>query len=188
MNKTTLLGVTALILCAVSEMEAHAQRTMRGESLVTAEVHYPFSSPYWFGADLSYGQYLLASCWTAGATITQHTASISDGSPLDYMHICAYGEWLYRLAGSRNRLFGIYSGAGAFLGYEAVDPKGIVPEEYGEELPGGQFLYGVQLSLEMEIFFCRRAALVIGARAPLCFPSSFGWFNCQVGAGVRINI
>ena len=188
LRKTTIVGVTAMILCAVSGKEAHAQRTMRGESLVTTEVHYPFSSPYWLGADISYGQYLLSSYWKAGVFATQHTATFKDDTQMGYLHACAYGDWMYRLAGTRNRVFNLYTGAGAFIGYEAVDPKNLVDQQYKEDFGSGRFLYGVQLSVEMEVFFSRRVSLVLNAKTPFCISTAFGWFHYQVGAGLRVNI
>lgn len=189
LRKTTLVGVTALMLCVAPGVEASAQRTMRGENLITVEGSYPFTGPYGWGADLTYGQYLLSSYWKAGASVSTYSATFTDGQPLPYLHACAHGGWMYRLVGTRNRVFNLYGGAGAFLGYEAVDPKGLVPEEYkGEDFSSGRFLYGVQVSLEMEIFFSRRVALILGARAPMNFSSPYGWFHYQVGGGLRLNI
>lgn len=190
MKKTTLVGVTALMLCAVNGMEARAQRTMRGESLLTIDGSYPFSVPNGWGVGLSYGQYLLLSYWTAGMSVTNHSALYTDGQVLPYLHAYAYGDWMYRLLGTRNRAFCLYGGAGAFLGYEAVDPKGKVPKEYktAADFKDGRFLYGVRISLEMEIFFCRKAAFVVGASAPLNFSSPYGWIHFQVGGGLRLNI
>lgn len=187
-HKTTLVGVTALMLCAASGKEAHAQRTMRGESMISAQAHYPFSSPNWKGADLSYGRYLLGSFWRAGAFLTEYSHQLDDDMPMGYQHIAAYGDWMYRLAGCRNRALNLYGGAGVFLGYEAVDAFKAVPEEYKTNFSEGYFLYGVSLSAELEIFFCRKVAFVITGRLPLNFSSQFGWFHSQVGAGIRINI
>lgn len=188
-RKTTLVGVTALLLCVAPGVEASAQRTMRGENLISIEGSYPFSQPDGWGADISYGRYLLSSYWDAGVSLTNYAAEFTDGQSLPYLHVCARGDWMYRLAGTRNRVFNLYGGAGAFLGYEAVDPKGIVPEQYKEEnFVSGRFLYGVQVSLEVEIFFSRRVALVLGARTPMNFSSPYGWFHYQVRGGLRINI
>jgi len=187
-KKTTLVGVTALIMCVASGKEAHAQRTMRGESLLTAGTHYPFSSPYWLGADLSYGQYLLSSYWKAGISATEYSHHPDSGADIGYLHAAAYGEWMYRIAGTRNRAFNLYGGGGVFLGYEAIDAFSLLPEEMKEDYPKGAFLYGVNASFEMEIFFSKKVALVIGGRLPMNFSSQFGWFHYQVGAGLRFNL
>jgi len=187
-RKTTLVGVTVLLMCAVSGMEARAQRTMRGESLLSAEVYYPFSKPYWLGADLSYGKYLLNSYWKAGASVTEYSHSLESGEPMGYLHAAAYGEWMYRLVGTRSRFFNMYGGGGAFLGYEGIDAFGLLPSEARSSFGSGYFLYGVSVSLEMEVFFSRRVAFILGGRLPLNFSSQFGWFHYHVGAGIRINI
>jgi len=187
-QKTTLVGVTALILCVASGKEAHAQRTMRGESMITAGTHYPFSSPYWLGADLSYGQYLLSSCWKAGVSATEYSHPLDGDMNMGYLHAVAYGEWMYRFVGTRNRAFNLYGGGGVFIGYEAVDAFSLLPEEMKEDYRKGTFLYGMNVSLEMEIFFSRRVGLVLNGRLPLNFSSQFGWFHSQVGAGIRFNL
>jgi len=187
-RKTTLVGVTALLLCVVPNLEASAQRTMRGESLLSAEVHYPFSKPYWLGADLSYGEYLLNSYWKAGASVTEYTHSLPDEVSMGYLHATAYGEWMYRLVGTRSRCFCMYGGGGAFLGYEGVDAFSLLPAEMKEDFGSGYFLYGVSVSLELEVFFSKRVAFILNGRLPLNFSSQFGWFHYQAGAGLRLNI
>lgn len=177
-----------LIMCVVPGLEARAQRTMRGESLLSAEVHYPFSKPYWLGADLTYGQYLLSSYWKAGVSVTEYSYPLEDDLSMGYLHAAAYGEWMYRLVGTRSRFFNMYGGGGAFLGYEGVDAFSLLPAEAKEGFGSGYFLYGVSMSLEMEVFFSKRVALILGGRLPLNFSSQFGWFHYQVGAGIRVNI
>ena len=54
-KKTTVLGSAFLLMLVASGKEARAQRTMRGENLISVGVHYPFSTPYWMGVDFSYG-------------------------------------------------------------------------------------------------------------------------------------
>lgn len=177
-----------LIACVVPDLEASAQRTMRGETLLSAEVHHPFSKPYGLGADLTYGEYLLDSYWKAGASVTEYAHPLSDEQPLEYLHAAAYGEWMYRLAGTRNRCFCMYGGGGAFLGYEGVDVFSLLPADEKENFGSGYFLYGVSLSLEMEVFFSKRVAFILGGKLPLNFSSPFGWFHYQAGAGLRLNI
>ena len=188
LRKTTLVGVTVLILCAGTGMEARAQRTMRGESLISAGAHYPFSAPYWMGADLSYGQYLLSSYWKAGVCATEYSTPLDEEVSMGYLHAAAYGEWMYRLVGTRNRCLSLYGGGGAFLGYEAIDAWDLLPAERKEEYASGYFLYGLSVSLEIEIFFCRSVAVTIGGRLPMNFSSQFGFFHSQVGVGLRVNI
>ena len=169
-------------------MEANAQRTMRGEGLLTAGAHYPFSGPYWMGVDLSYGQYLLGSYWRAGVDVTEYTHGLPDDIPMSYLQAVASGDWMYRIAGTRSRVLNLYAGAGLFLGYEAADPWSLLPEDYREDFAPGVFIYGARLCLETEIFLSRRVAFVLGGRMPLCFPSQFGWFRYDAGAGIRLNL
>lgn len=191
LNRKTVLaaGVTALLMCASSlNMEVWGQRTMRGESFISAEVHDTFQPPYGRGADLSYGQYLLGSYWKAGIFATGYTLTLDDGTPMEYIHAGAYGEWMYRLTGTRSRALNLYGGGGVFLGYEAEDPRGLLGEWEKPDMTGGSFLYGIRPSLEAELFITRRIAVIISGSAPINFTSAHGWLHCQAGAGLRINL
>jgi len=188
LRKTTIVGVTALMMCVANGMEARAQRTMRGESLLSIEAHYPFTSPYGIGGEISYGQYLLSSLWKAGICVTEYTASPTDYLSLGYLHANAYGQWMYRIAATRSRVLNLYAGGGVFLGYESVMSWNDLPESFTQDHSSGKFLYGVFPSLEMEIFFSKKVALFLGASLPINFSSQFRHLNYQTGAGIRINM
>lgn len=184
-----MAGVTALLMCAGPfTAEVWGQRTMRGESFVSAGVHTPFMSPYGWGASLSYGQYLLGAYWNAGLTATGYTFTRGDGLPSEYVHAGAFGEWMYRLAGTRSRALSVYAGGGAFIGYEAEDPWQRLSEWECPGFPDGSFLYGLWPAVELEIFPMRRLALVFTGRAPVNFTSPHGWLHLQAGAGIRLNL
>ena len=187
-EKTAALGLAILLMLSASGMEARAQRTMKGESLVSAGVHYPFSNPYWMGVDFSYGQYLLGSYWKAGVCATEYTYQLAEDIPMGYLHAAAFGDWMYRFIGTRNRIVSLYGGPGFFLGYEMPDAWGLIPDSYKGDYSKGYFLYGIRLSLEMEVFLSKRVALTLGGSLPINFSSPFGKFHCQAGAGIRINI
>lgn len=187
-KKTTVIGLAFLLMLAASGKEARAQRTMRGENLISVGVHYPFSEPYWMGVDFSYGQYLLGSYWKAGVSLTEYTFPLAEDVPMGYEHATAYGEWMYRLAGTRNRLLNLYAGPGLFLGYEMADFWGLLPDTLTEACPKGSFIYGIRLSVEAEVFLSRRVAVTLGASLPASITSTFGHLHCQAGAGIRLNL
>ena len=189
-RKTALAGVTALMLCVVPScwMEVWAQRTMRGESFLGADALWcaGTQSPVG-GAQIHYGQYLLSSCWKAGVSAMQLTGTDSDGYSVPYAHVAAYGEWMYRLAGTRNRMLNLYGGGGVFLGYEAYGPWDEQWSLSGGQGSDGAFLYGLQAGLEAEFFFTRKLALVISGKVPVNFSSPYGWLHATAGAGLRMN-
>ena len=187
-KKTAVFGLASLLMLIASGKEARAQRTMKGEDLISVGVHYPFSNPYWMGVDFSYGQYLLGSYWKAGASMTEYTYPLSEDIPMGYLHIAAFGDWMYRIVGTRNRLFSLYGGPGLFLGYEMPDAWGLIPDSYKEDYSKGYFLYGIRLSLEMEVFLSKRFALTLGGSLPVNFSSPFGKFHYQAGVGLRLNL
>ena len=187
-KKTTVLGLAFLLMLVASGKEARAQRTMRGENLISVGVHYPFSTPYWMGVDFSYGQYLLGSYWKSGVSVSEYTYQIAEDIPMGYLHAAAYGDWMYRFIGTRNRVLSLYGGPGLFLGYEMPDAWGLIPEAYKEDYSKGYFLYGIRLSLEVKVFLSKRVALTLGGSLPINFSSPFDKFHYQAGAGVRLNL
>ena len=200
-GKTAKAGVTALMLCVGMcwSTVGLAQRTMRGESLLSMEAALAAGAQHLPCAEISYGRYLLGSCWKAGITGMQYSKETGGGDPTPYAHIAAFGDWTYRLAATRDRRLDLYAGAGVFLGYEAIDPwkpketdaDAGISTDAGMDAEGpadGSFLYGVRLRMETEVFFCKRAALVLSGTLPVNFTSSFGWIHPCLSAGIRINI
>lgn len=187
--KPVLSGVTALILCAASScwMEVWAQRTMRGEYFLSAQALSGTVPPSVTGAEVSFGQYLLSSYWKAGVTASSFSGYTLSRPEAGYAHLAAYGDWMERIAATRNRMLNIYAGGGVFLGYEAYTPQTApVVSETGEQKEGA-FLYGVHAGLEAEFFVMKRLALVISGKVPVNFTSPHGWLHGSAGAGLRYN-
>lgn len=188
-SKTAKAGVTALLLCAAQAftMEVHAQRTMRGEDMIEARAVGGAADRFLSGGEISYGQYLLKSYWKAGISGIQYPVK-SDGFSQDSsVHIVAQGQWMYRLAGTRNRQLNLYGGGGVFLGCEAMGRWADLFSEEFEEDNRYSFLYGIRADLEAEFFLTRRTALVLGGSVPVNFSSGNGNIRWNAGAGVRIN-
>lgn len=160
---------------------------MPSQNHLSLDISYPLVGSPGLHADLGYGKYMLSSLWRAGVRAGGYNYPVS-GSSLEYVHISLYGEWLYRVAATRGRTLNLYAGGGAFIGYEAYDPRKGLDPWIDTGLGSGAFLYGVHARTEAEVFFTRRAALVVSLTIPLNFSSPLGWFHCQTGLGLRYDL
>jgi len=187
-RKLSYLLVAICLAGLLSAEDCMAQRTSRGSFLLDARGSISaldFPGP---GADLSFGQYLQNSYWKSGIGADLHSHALSEDYTLDYMDLVAEGAWLYRLAGTRNRVFSLYAGAGIFLGYEMFDPGKKLPGFILEKTGNGSFLYGLYPAIEMEIYLCRWIALSAFAEVPINFSSPVTWYHVNCGLGVRFAL
>lgn len=164
---------------------ASAQRTMSGQSSLRLECVRTDTA---FGAEAFFSQYTLGGYWEVGITGKDYTKPTSANLNLNYMHVAATGDYMFRLVGTRNRAFNLYGGAGAFLGYEAIDPVGNLPQNISTSLACGYFLYGITAKLAAEIFVSPTVALTLGGSTPLNFSSPLGFFHWDVGLGLKIML
>ena len=188
-SKTAKAGVTALMLCVAPAftLEVKAQRTMRGEDMIEARAVSGAADRFLSGGEIYYGQYLLKSYWKAGISAVQYPVRTDMFLQDSCVHIVAQGQWMYRLAGTRNRQLNLYGGGGVFLGCEAAGGwDGLFSDRPAEE-GRFSFLYGLRADLEAEFFITRRTALVVGGSLPVNFSSGNGNIRWNAGAGFRIN-
>lgn len=179
-----------ILIFTLSSLVLSAQRTMKGQFELSAEGYYTFSSG---GCDISFGQYLINSYWDCGISTSNRKKLVNDGYEdyrMDFSHLVAYGDFMYRLVGTRNRSVSLYGGGGVFLGYEAYDTFGKLPDTVNLEDVGmdkGSFLYGIHAKLEMEAFIAPRVALLVFGRIPWNFSSPCRKFCYEIGGGLRYN-
>lgn len=166
-------------MCCLS---ASAQRTMNGQSSLCPSVHWTGSS---FGAEAFFSQYTLGGFWEAGLSVKQYKKDTSAGVDINSLNIAAIGNYLFRLAGTRSRSINLYGGAGAFLGYEAIDPMHKLPSTIQTNIKNGYFLYGLQAKLVAEFFIAKKVAIVIDGCVPVNFSSPMGWFHYDLGVGLK---
>lgn len=170
-----------VLLCAMP-ISARAQRTTCGGGMVSLEGFYPL------GAGLSYGQYLPSSFWEAGLSALWRNYDINSEYKMQYMPLCVYGNWLYRIAATRSRSFNLYAGTGVFLGWEFYDPRKTLPAFISGTISDGTFLYGINAKLQMEIFLSRRFAVLLSGIAPINFSSPCAWIQPCVSFGLRLDL
>ena len=172
--------VFTLALCLLSA-GAQAQRTSSGQGMLSFEGQWPH------GASVSAGGYLASSLWEAGAFAQWRCAHL-DAYDMEYLPAAAFGDWMYRLCGTRSRALNLYAGAGVFLGWEFFDPRGTLPETVLEETGSGVFLYGALAKIQLEIFFSRTVALILSGMAPFNFSSPYSWIEPVGTFGLRIDL
>ena len=141
-----------------------------------------------FGASVSYGRYLLDAYWKASASVVPRGVQLSTGDRMDLFGLRAGADYMYRIASVRSRVFSMYAGGGAFIGYELYDPLSRLPENIHTGLGDGAFIYGVNAGIEAEVFLGRRTAFVAGCTVPMTFGSVSRWLRVNATAGIRFNI
>ena len=169
-----------LLLCIPS----HAQRTMKGQPFAGAAF-------LWGGApsgEIRAGQYQSSFLWDAALRASSFCKTLSTDDSLDCLDITLAGSWQWRILSDRSRIANLYAGAGVFAGYEVLDPLNRLPETVDLGFKKGSIIYGVQPCVSMEVFFCRRVALVISSSALLTFNSPLGVFRWDVSAGIRLDL
>ena len=176
-NKLIML----FLLCALP-LTARAQRTTCGGGMVSLEGFYPL------GAGLSYGQYLPSSYWEAGVNALWRNHDINDEYKMQYMPLCAFGNWLYRIVGTRSRSINLYAGAGVFLGWEFYDPCKTLPDFISGAISDGTFLYGISAKIQLQAFLSRRFSVLLSGLAPINFSSPCKWIQPCASLGLRLDL
>ena len=196
--KRFLFGfITSILLVYMGAITASAQRTAPGKVFIGLDQYASGYSIPSGGAGIEAGQYLISSYWKAGIRAVdwnQKYASSAgaDAGPQWFDHILwnLSGSWMYRLAGTYSRRFNLYVGAGAFLGLNQYEVFKKLPSELQGEFPKVEFVYGVEPSIDIEVFPFRRVALVLGIQSPVTLSSSLktDLWHLSGSLGVRINL
>lgn len=168
---------------ALLSFPASAQRTMSGQPSLNISVLYNGPSVC---AEAFFSQYTLGGFWQVGIEGKQYNAPISTGGRLDYIHTVVSSGYMYRVAGTRNRLLNYYMGGRVFMGVEMVDPFRRLPAYLSTGLKDYSFLYGLSPRMDLEIFIGRRCAFLLSAGLPINFSSRLGWFHYEAGLGFKV--
>lgn len=182
MMKRLLYVVTMTILCCLS---ASAQRTMNGQSSLCLQAAYTGFS---FGAEAFFSRYSPIGFWEAGIGAKQYTSPTSADIGINSLHAMIEGGYLFRIAGTRCHSVNLYGGAGAFLGYEAVDPKRRLPSSLQTNLKDCYFLYGLHAKLVAEFFISKAVAFTLNGCAPINFSSPLGKIHYDAGVGMKVML
>ena len=141
-----------------------------------------------FGAEAVFSQYTLGGFWEVGLSAKQYGRPTSAAISINNLNTVAEGAYMFRLVGTRSRSVSLYGGAGAFIGYEAIDPMHKLPSYIQTNLGKGYFLYGLQAKLMAEFFVSRTVALTVDGCVPVNFSSPLRRFHFDVGVGVKIML
>ena len=158
---------------------------MSGQSSLCLQSSWTGSS---FGAEAFFSQYTLGGFWEAGLSAKQYAKGTSAGVDINSLNIAASGNYLFRIVGTRSRSVNLYGGAGAFLGYEAIDPMHKLPSTIHTNLKNGYFLYGLQAKLVAEFFISKSFAFTLNGCVPINFSSPMGWFHYDIGLGMKVML
>lgn len=167
---------------------AHAQRTMSKQDMITLYGFTPLTGLNNLGGEVCWGRYLLNSFWKVKVDAESSCHTLKTGHTMNTCDFTLGGNYLHRLTGTRSRSVNLYLGGGAFVGYEFYDPQKKLPEYIDTGLPIGNFLYGINATVDGEFFILRTVALVVYAELPINFSSPLSKVRYRAGLGIRINL
>ena len=196
-TKAAVCGIL-MTLFALSGHDASAQRTVWGQRMVS--VHFmknlfPSASAKVMGGEAYYGQYFSSFYWQAGAQFTAGTKEV----PVNCFNVS--GGAMYRVFGTRSRMFSMYVGGNALVGVDFTSGndafKEVVSSDSGsvtipvddgdEKKYGTGFVYGIEPRLELEFFPFKTLAIVGGAALPVKFKTQQDIVTGRFYVGARLN-
>lgn len=209
--KKIFLVVALLMVTAASSF---AQRTVIGQSFVSGDFGMSLKSAgvqEWPGKalafDVEYGHYTRLGYWGAGVGMANQLKKLTDYElNLPYTDISAYGQYMFRITGTRSRSVNLYGGGGAGLGLQIMD-MGNYCKDYEftitrKEYSGGEtktvtktlssgdifFLLHIFGNIEGEFFFAPKVAFVLRASVGVSPLTSFDPLILQATGGFRFDI
>ena len=167
-----------------------AQRTFIGQTFASASLACSFTS---VGTELFFGKYNLGGFWATGlsavnrARYVENTDEVASFLRLEVPYVREY-----RLFSLPGRVFNVYAGGDACLGYEFLDPFGILPSASKSALENSgykysSFLYGVSARAEAEWFPSTAFGVFAEARLPITFGTSLQVVGVEVSVGARFG-
>ena len=161
-----ILTIATVVILMAAGVNAQAQRTMKGQSVLGAEASYNGMSA---GIAADYSQYTLNGFWYVGVCGNDYYGWYAPEKQIRYDHLSAFGGYLLRLAGTRSRSVNLYGGGEAFVGAELTDPFGELPDQFRAGIEHYRFLYGVASKILAEFFVSSGFAFTIFGSVPINF-------------------
>ena len=172
--------------------QANAQRClprMRGVQLTTgmADGFYKRANQnetgYYFGAALS--TYTIGgNKWVFGGEYLQKYNPYKD-TRIPTTQFTAEGGYYFNVLSDANKIFFLYIGGSALVGYEAVNWGEKVLFDGSQLTNKDAFIYGGAISLELESYLSDCIVLLLNTRERCLWGGSTGHFQTQVGAGIK---
>lgn len=192
MKRFVLLLVASLALCVG---QANAQRClpkMRGIELRggMADGFYSHSNRadagYCFGAALA--TYTKGGDkWVFGGEYLQRYNPYKERR-IPTVQFTAEGGFYYNFLSDARKIFFVYIGGSALVGYETVNWGDKVLFDGSRLASRDAFIYGGAISLEVEAYLADRIALTMNVRERCLWGGSTGHFRTQFGVGVKFII
>ena len=185
-RKARIMKRIILILSILMEvsLSVAAQRTVPGRGAPYAGVSINESS---FGIRAGWQGWELWGAWSAGAVNRNYSSMTDSGATLHYSEICAEGNVMARIASARSRVISLYGGGGVFIGDEISDPYRTLPGYIDTGIARNTFIYGVQASLELEVYPLKRLGISLRGTVPLTFGSPMGWIHYEGSVNIHYD-
>lgn len=166
------------------QLTAGAQRTVTGRGAPYAGAGINESS---FVVRAGWQGWELWGAWSAGAVNRNFSSLTDSGETLQYTEICAEGNVMARVVSARSRVISLYCGGGIFLGDEISDPQRRLPEYIDTGIARNSFIYGVQASVELEVYPLKRLGIGLRGTVPLTFGSPMGWIHYEGSINIHYD-
>ena len=160
---------------------------MKGQNTVTVESSFSLHRMKDIGGSLAWGMYGNHDYWSVKARFNPFTQHYDSRYDVQYVHATVGADWMWRIVSDRRRIVSLYGGGGVFLGAEIIDPWKRLPKHLEVNGKKTVFLYGIDATVSMEVYFTKRTAFVLSSWIPLTIPSSARPVHFVMDAGVRVS-
>lgn len=141
---------------------------------------------YYFGMAMHrYAKH--ADKWVFGGEYLQRYNPYK-GTRIPTAQFTAEGGFYYNFLSDARKIFFLYLGGSALVGYETVNWGDKVLFDGATIRNRDRFLYGGAVTLEVEAYLADRIALLLNVRERCLWGGSTGQFHTQYGIGVKFII
>ena len=167
-------------------LSASAQRTLPLQKSVSVSC---LSLGTSLCAEVSLGSYTSSGIWEIGVDGKVGQVALSPTEvKLQFLQTTLGASYLHRLLSTRSRSVSFYGGGGVLAGLESLDPFGLLPSQVELNMGKHNFLGGVFIESQMELFLSRKTAILLGLKIPGYFTSKVQYFAPVGKIGLRVNL
>ena len=140
-------------------------------------------------AEVSLGSYTPGGIWEIGVDGNLGQVSLFPTDvKLQFLQTTLSASYLHRLLSTRSRSVSFYGGGGVLAGLESLDPFGLLPSQVELSMGRHNFLSGVFIEGQMELFLSRKTAILLGMKIPGYFTSKVQYLSPVGKIGLRVNM
>ena len=183
---STAVRAAYLFVFFCISLSASAQRTLPLQKSVSVSC---LSLGTSLCAEVSLGSYTSSGIWEIGVDGNLGQVSLFPTEvKLQFLQTTLGASYLHRLLSTRSRSVSLYGGGGVLAGLESLDPFGLLPSQVELNMGRYNFLGGVFIEGQVELFLSRKTAILLGLKIPGYFTSKVQYFAPVGKIGLRVNL